>query len=73
MHSLQTLPLKGIFIRGWEGSQPSNSFALEKGVTWLTTFPTSNKWRRQWHPTPVLLPGKSHGWKGLVGCGPWHR
>ena len=20
-------------------------------------------WRRQWHPTPVLLPGKSHGWR----------
>ena len=28
-------------------------------------------WRRQWHPTPVLLPGKSHGRKSLVGCGPW--
>ena len=27
--------------------------------------------RRQWHPTPVLLPGKSHGWKSLVGCSPW--
>ena len=24
--------------------------------------------RRQWHPTPVLLPGKSHGWRSLVGC-----
>ena len=28
-------------------------------------------WRRQWHPTPVLLPGKSHGWRSLVGCSPW--
>ena len=27
--------------------------------------------RRQWHPTPVLLPGKSHGWKTLVGYSPW--
>ena len=27
--------------------------------------------RRQWHPTPVLLPGKSHGQKSLVGCSPW--
>ena len=27
--------------------------------------------RRQWHPTPVFLPGKSHGRKGLVGCSPW--
>ena len=27
--------------------------------------------RSQWHPTPVLLPGKSHGWRSLVGCSPW--
>ena len=27
--------------------------------------------RRRWHPTPVLLPGKSHGWRSLVGCRPW--
>ena len=27
--------------------------------------------RRQWHPTPVLLPGKSHGWRSLVGSSPW--
>ena len=31
----------------------------------------SGKWRRQWHPTPVLLPGKSHGQRSLVGCSPW--
>ena len=29
--------------------------------------------RRQWHPTPVLLPGKSHGRRSLVGCSPWGR
>ena len=28
-------------------------------------------WRRQWQPTPVLLPGKSHGRRSLVGCSPW--
>ena len=27
--------------------------------------------RRQWHPTPVLLPGKSHAGGSLVGCCPW--
>ena len=27
--------------------------------------------RRQWRPTPVLLPGKSHGQRSLVGCSPW--
>ena len=29
--------------------------------------------RRQWHPTPALLPKKSHGRKRLVGCSPWGR
>ena len=29
--------------------------------------------RRQWHPTPVLLPGKSHGWRSLIDCSPWDR
>ena len=29
--------------------------------------------RRQWHPTPVFLPGKSHGRRSLVGCSPWGR
>ena len=28
-------------------------------------------WRRQWQPTPVLLPGKSHGQRSLVDCSPW--
>ena len=27
--------------------------------------------RRQWGPTPVLFPGKSHGQRSLVGCSPW--
>ena len=30
-------------------------------------------WRRQWHPTLVLLPGKSDGWRSLVGYSPWGR
>ena len=29
--------------------------------------------RRRWQPTPVLLPGKSHGWGSLVGCSSWGR
>ena len=29
--------------------------------------------RRRWHPTPVLLPRESHGWRSLVGCSPWGR
>ena len=30
-------------------------------------------WRRRWYRTPVLLPGKSHGQRSLVGCSPWGR
>ena len=30
-------------------------------------------WRRKWQPTPVFLPGESHGWRSLVGCSPWGR
>ena len=34
---------------------------------------TNSRWcrRRQWHSTPVLLPGKSYGRRSLVGCSPW--
>ena len=32
-----------------------------------------NMLSEQWHPTPVLLPGKSHGWRSLVGCSPRGR
>jgi len=48
-------------------------------LTWKPTFNKRHYWaflgkwnrRRQWHPTPVLLPGKSHGRRSLVGCSPW--
>ena len=33
----------------------------------------SDSQRRQWQPTPVLLPGKSYGHRGLVGCSLWGR
>ena len=36
---------------------------------WVRKMP----WRRKWQPTPVLLPGKFHGWRSLVGYSPWGR
>ena len=33
--------------------------------------PHGQYWRRQWHPTPLHLPGKSHGQRSLEGCSPW--
>ena len=49
-----------------EELQQLNSVARSTKFTWLATF----LWRRQWHPTPLLLPGKSHGRRSLVGCRP---
>ena len=43
----------------------------EEDITIVNIYAVN--WRRQWHPTPVLLPGKSHGWRSLVGCRPWGR
>ena len=34
---------------------------------WVGKIP----WRRAWQPTPVFLPGKSHGQRSLVGYSPW--
>ena len=36
-------------------------------ATSLSLF-TFMHWRRNWHPTPVFLPGESQGWGSLVGC-----
>ena len=36
-------------------------------------LPKLQSWPRQWHPTPVLWPRKSHGRRSLVGCSPWGR
>ena len=36
---------------------------------WVRKIP----WRRKWQPTPVLLPGKCHGWRSLVGYSQWDR
>ena len=41
-------------------------------VTWLS-LSTFMHWRRKWQPTPVFLPGESHGQRSLVGCSPWGR
>ena len=43
---------------------------VNSGIWWWIGKPG---WRRLWHPTPVLLPGKSHGWRSPVGCSPWGR
>ena len=64
----------------WLSSSSSSSLANINRRHFDTLFPPwewqCQLWtprRRQWHPTPVLLPGKSHGRRSLVGCNPWGR
>ena len=48
-------------------------WTIKKAECQHYSCPKPYLWRRKWHPTPVLLPGKSHGRRSLVGCSPWGR
>ena len=39
----------------------------------LSLIPAAGRfpWRKKWQPTPVFLPGKSHGQRSLAGYSPW--
>ena len=41
--------------------------------TWIRSLGQEDLWKRKWQPTPVLLPGESHGKRSLVGYSPWGR
>ena len=57
------------------GTEIKHQGPLRGSVLSLSWFkgPLWDIGRRQWHPTPVLLPGKSHGQRSLVGRSPWGR
>ena len=38
---------------------------------WFYPWVRKTPWRRKWQPTPVFLPGKSHGQRSLAGFSPW--
>ena len=59
--TLMLVKIEGRRRRGWQRKR------------WLDGITYSMDRRRQWHPTPVLLPGKSHERRSLVGCSPWGR
>ena len=48
-------------------------FSMQGQIAHILCFTSLCHQRRQWHPTPALLPGKSHGWRSLAGCSPWGR
>ena len=39
--------------------------------TWVWSLVRKIPWRREWPPTPVFLPGESHGQRSLAGYSPW--
>ena len=70
--------LLGIFIQtwtyccpGWSRRPPGSPSVTTLVKQSLLKAAMAPNWRRQWQPTPVLLPGKSHGRRSLVGCRPW--
>ena len=61
-------------VRKVQGSHLSASPSM-LATSCLFLFEPSScmKRRRHWRPTPVLLPGKPHGRRSLMGCSPWGR
>ena len=58
----------------WRNNSRKNEGMKPKQKQYPVLDVTSDRnQKRQWHPTPVLLPGKSHGCRNLVGCSPWGR
>ena len=64
------LPLK--LEAGFPGGSEGKASACNAGD--LSSIPGWGRfpWRRKWQPTSVLLPGKPHGWRSLVGYSPWN-
>ena len=65
-----TIPLLGIYPEETEIEKTHVSHCSLKHYLQQVEYGSQ---RRQWHPTPVLLPGESHGQRSLVGCSSWGR
>ena len=58
------------FPLDFPGGSDCKSICLQCGRLGFNPW-LGNPLERKWHPTPVLLPGKSHGWRSLVSYSPW--
>ena len=71
--SIKAIPTRCLFRRasslGAKRSRQGEQPMTLENKWWFVTGSWMNQ-RRQWHPTPVLLPGKSHGRRSLEGCSP---
>ena len=57
---------ENLWLRRWRICQQCGRPRFD---SWVRMIP----WRRAWQPTPVFLPGESHGQRSLAGCSPWGR
>ena len=68
MGFLQTINRLPRWLRGKESTYRCRRHRRCRFDPWVRKIP----WRRKWQPTPVFLPGESHGHRSLVGCSSWH-
>ena len=47
-----------------------SNICLQRGRHGFDPWVGKIPWRREWQPTPVFLPGDSHGWRNLAGDSP---
>ena len=66
-HEIKISLLLGRLPWGLSGKEPFCPCRRHRFDPWVRKI----LWRREWQPTPVLLPGKFHGWRSLVGYSPW--
>ena len=76
-HNLDSKEIKPVNPKGNQSEYSLEGLMLELKIQYVgylmeRTDSLENR-RRQWQPSPVLLPGKSHGRRSLVGCSPWGR
>ena len=55
------------YVVDFPGGSDGKASTYNVGDPWVGKTP----WRRKWQPAPVLLPGKSPGWRSMVGYNPW--
>ena len=65
--SVRSIPFLSFIVPIFPGGSYGKSVCLQGGR------PGFSPWRRKWQPTPLLLPGESHGWRSLMGYSPWSR
>ena len=58
-------------VKGFPGGSEGKVAACTVGESGFDPWVRKILWRRKWQPTPVLLPGKFHGWRRLVGHSLW--